>query len=88
MSITLHPELEMQLRSRADAEGLTVEIYLEQLVRADDLDGAHIDAHTLNDLHMLALEGLQSGEPIAADAAFWEHKHRMLEEFIRLSPAR
>ena len=71
MSITLHPEVEAQLRSRADAEGLSVEAYLEQLVRADEADGAHVDARTLDDLQRLALEGLESGQSIAGDAAFW-----------------
>ena len=80
MSITLHPELETQLRSRADAEGLSVEAYLEQLVRTDELEGAHVDAHTLDDLQRLALEGLESGESVAGAASFWEERHRRLEE--------
>ncbi len=35
MSISIHPELETKLRARAQAEGLSVEAYLERLVRAD-----------------------------------------------------
>lgn len=32
------------------------------------------------ELETLALEGLNSGEPIAVDAAYWEIKHRQLDE--------
>jgi len=35
MSITVRPELERAIRARAEAEGLSVEAYVEQLVRAD-----------------------------------------------------
>ncbi len=35
MSITVRPELEQEIRARAAAEGLSVEVYVEQLVRAD-----------------------------------------------------
>lgn len=35
MSIIVPPELEMKIRGRAEAEGLSVEAYVEQLVRAD-----------------------------------------------------
>jgi hypothetical protein len=33
MSITIQPELESRLRVRAEAEGLTVEAYLERIAR-------------------------------------------------------
>ena len=31
MSITIHPELEVRLRARAEAEGITVEAYIERI---------------------------------------------------------
>ena len=34
-------------------------------------------------LEDLALEGLNSGEPITPDAAYWEAKHKRLEQFLR-----
>jgi hypothetical protein len=35
MTITIHPQLEERLRARAEAEGLTIEAYVERLVRAE-----------------------------------------------------
>ncbi len=35
MNISVRPELEQAIRARAEAEGLSVEAYVEQLVRAD-----------------------------------------------------
>ena len=35
MSIAIHPELESKIRSRAEAQGLSIEAYLERLIRAD-----------------------------------------------------
>lgn len=56
MSITVHPELEAKLRARAEAEGITVEAYIERIAR--DAEQAE------QELEMLALEGLNSGESI------------------------
>ena len=78
MSLSIHPDLESKIRGRADAEGLTVETYLERLVGMDQ-EGA-------KELESLALEGLQSGDPINPDATFWEKRHRQLDE--RLSQLR
>ena len=72
MTITIQPELEMRLRARAEAEGLTVEAYLERLVSADEQAEDEVEA--------LALEGLNSGEPIAVGPDYWEKKHRRLDE--------
>ncbi len=36
MSITIHPELEAMLRTRAEAEGITVEAYVERIARDDE----------------------------------------------------
>jgi len=35
MSIAIRPELETKIRVRAEAEGLSIEAYLEHLVHAD-----------------------------------------------------
>ena len=72
MSLTLQPELETKLRERAEAEGLTIEAYVERLIWVDEA--------TNDRLVELALEGIESGEPIAADPAFWEERRRALEK--------
>jgi hypothetical protein len=75
MSITIHPELETRLRARAEAGGLTVEEYVERLVRADQIANDELEA--------LALEGINSGEPIEPSSGYWEDKHRRLDERLR-----
>jgi hypothetical protein len=72
MSITIHPELEARLRARAEAEGITVEAYVERIARDDEQAEKEIEA--------LALEGLNSGESIDADEKYWEEKRRRLIE--------
>jgi hypothetical protein len=71
MSISIHPELETKLRARAQAEGLTVEAYLERLVRAEQ--------SAEDELTVLVLEGLNSGEPIEVGPGYWEAKHQKLD---------
>jgi hypothetical protein len=80
MSITIHPPLETELRAKADAEGLTVEAYLERLLRADQ------DAK--GELETLALEALNSGDPIKVGPSYWEEKHRRLDEQLNRSQRR
>jgi len=80
MSIPIHPELESTLRAQAEAEGLTVEAYVERLVRADQ--------QAEDELEALAWEGLNSGEPIAARPGYWEEKHRRLDERFKKTGAR
>jgi hypothetical protein len=75
MSISLAPELETKLRARAQAEGLTVEAYLEHLVRAEQSADEELTA--------LVLEGLDSGEPIEPGADYWEIKHQKLDDRLR-----
>jgi hypothetical protein len=72
MSITIHPELEARLRARAEAEGLTVEAYIERVARDDE--------QAEEELQALALEGLHSGESIVADQQYCEEKRRRLIE--------
>ena len=80
MSITIHPDLEARLRARAKAEGLTVEAYLERLLRADQ--------QAADELEALALEGLNSGEPIEVGPGYWEKKHRRLDERLKKTGTR
>jgi hypothetical protein len=75
MSITIHPELETKLRARVEAEGLTVEAYLERLVR--------VEQSAREELEALALEGINSGPPIEAGPGYWETKHRRLDQHLR-----
>ncbi len=72
MAITIDPELEARLRERAEAEGLTVAAYVERLVSADQAAEEEIES--------LALEGLNSGDPIEAGLGYWEEKHRRLND--------
>jgi hypothetical protein len=72
MSITIHPELEARLRARANAEGLTVEAYVERIARDDEQAEQELEA--------LTLEGLNSGESIAGDEKYWEEKRARLIE--------
>jgi hypothetical protein len=67
MSISIHPEPETKLRARAQAEGLTVEAFLERLMHAEQ---------SADELTSLALEGLDSGKPIEAGPGYWEGKHQ------------
>ena len=80
MTITIHPEFEMRLRARAEAEGLTVEAYVERLVRAEQQAEDEFEA--------LALEGLNSGQPIEAGPGYWEDKHRRLDERLKTTGIR
>jgi hypothetical protein len=80
MSFTLHPELETRLRARAQAEGITVEDYIERLLRADQ--------RAEDELEALALEGLNSGEAVEVGTGYWEEKHRRLDERLKTTGAR
>ncbi len=75
MSISIHPELETKLRGLAQAEGVTVEAYLERLVRAEQ--------SAEDELTALALEGLDSGDPIEVGPGYWEAKHQKLDARLR-----
>lgn len=80
MSLAIHPDLETKIRTRAEAEGLSIEAYLERLIRADQ-EGAR-------ELETLALEGLHSGAPIEAGPSYWQEKHRLLDEQLRKTHGR
>lgn len=80
MTITIDPKVETRLRERARAEGLSVTAYLERLVNADQ--------SAQEELESLALEGLNSGEPIEVGPGYWEEKHRRLDERLKKTGTR
>jgi hypothetical protein len=80
MSIAIHPELESKIRSRAEAEGLSIEAYLERLVRAD--------RQGTEELETLALEGLNSGAPLEPGPSYWQDKYALLDEPLKNSSIR
>jgi hypothetical protein len=77
MTITLNPDLEARIHERAEADGLSVDAYIERLLIADQ--------SAEEELEFLAMEGLNSGTPLEVGPAFWEEKHRRLEERLRLA---
>ena len=79
MTITIDATIEARLRERAEAVGLTIADYVERLVKADQ--------SAEEELEGLALEGLNSGEPIEAGPGYWEEKHRRLEERLEKTGA-
>jgi hypothetical protein len=44
MTITIGPELEAQVRAKAQAEGLTIQSYVERLIREDEAWGKYVEA--------------------------------------------
>jgi hypothetical protein len=80
MTITIDPKLEARLRERAEAEGLTMTAYLERLVQADQI--------AVDELEALAIEGLDSGNPIEIGPGYWEEKHRRLDERLNKTGTR
>ena len=80
MSISIPPELETRLRARAEAEGITVEDYIDRLLRADQ--------RAEDELEALALEGLNSGEAVEVGTGYWEEKHRRLDERLKKTGTR
>ncbi len=75
MSIHIHPELETKLRALAQTEGLTIEAYLERPVGAEQSAEEQLAA--------LALDGLNSGDPIEPGPGYWEAKHQNLDARLR-----
>jgi hypothetical protein len=77
MGLTLNPRLETELRARADAEGISIEAYIERLLRAEE--------EAMKEAEALALEGIGSGNPMEAGISYWEKMHRRLDERIKRS---
>ena len=65
MSITVHPELEAMLRTRAEEEGVTVDVYLERLVQNEAAEVAHTES--------LLQEAADSGDHIELTEEEWDH---------------
>jgi hypothetical protein len=80
MTITIDPKVEEWLRERAEAEGLSATAYIERLVNADQ--------SAEEELERLALEGLNSGDPIEVGPGYWEEKHRRLDERLKRTGTR
>ena len=68
MPITVNPNLEAKIRARAQADGLTVEAYVERLIREEDSEIAHTEA--------LLDEAAASGEHIALTEGEWDRIER------------
>ena len=75
MNNVISPELETRLRAHAQSEGLSVEAYIKRLIDFDE--------RVREELTSAALEGLNSGEPLEINAAYWEEKHRQLDERLK-----
>lgn len=80
MSLSIHPDLETKIRARAEAEGLSIEEYLVKLVLADQRGADELEA--------LALDGLNSGEPVEVGTSYWQEKHRRLDERLKKTNTR
>jgi hypothetical protein len=80
MTITIDPKVEERLRERAQAEGLSATAYIERLVNADQ--------SAEEELEEVALEGLNSGDPIEVGPGYWEEKHRRLDERLKKTGTR
>jgi len=72
MSLAIRADLETRIREQAEAEGVSVEAYLERLVAAE--------LQSLDELEKQAMDGVNSGMPIEVGPAYWEKKHKQLEE--------
>jgi len=76
MTITIAKELEDHLRERAEAEGLTIEAYVERLIREDSgwseteeepLDKSHPEYEQIRAAVREGLEQAERGEALPAE---------------------
>ena len=72
MTITVRPEAAVVLKERAEAEGISVEEYVERIA----LD----EQKAWDELEALALEGINSGESVEGNDEYWESKIQRLRE--------
>lgn len=77
MAITVRPDLENELRANAEAEGISIEDYIERLVKSGRQASAELEA--------LAIEGIDSGPAIEPAPGYWEQKHHRLEQRLKSS---
>ena len=64
MTITIDPDLGSLIRSRAEAEGVTVDQYLERLLREEDAEIVHTET--------LLREAAESGDYIELTEQEWD----------------
>jgi hypothetical protein len=88
MTITIDPKVEKRLRERAEAEGLTIAAYIERLVNLEQSADYAVAEAAVEELEGLALEGLNSGDPIEIGPGYWEEKHRRLDERLKKTGTR
>lgn len=75
MPIVIDPKLDARIRECAEAEG-----FVRRGVRRAPRDA---DQSAIDELESLALEGLNSGDPITPGPGFWEEMHRRLDERLK-----
>jgi hypothetical protein len=66
--MSIHPELESKLRSRAEVEGVTLDAYLERLLQEEDAAIAHTEA--------LLQEAAESGDYLELTEREWDTMER------------
>lgn len=71
MTITINPQIEARFRERASFEGISPDAYIERLIVADQ--------SAFGEIEDMAMQGLNSGEPITPGPGYWEDKHLGLE---------
>ena len=80
MSILIEPDMESRLRARAEAEGVTIQAYVERLARDDEAAGEELDA--------LALEGFNSAQSIKGSESYCDEKLRLIVDRYRNTGSR
>ena len=80
MPITMHPQIESRLRARAEAEGITVDQYVERLMQDEDAEIAHTEA--------LLQEGADSGDYIELNDPEWDRMEREAVAEVEAKPKR
>jgi antitoxin ParD1/3/4 len=90
MNITLPDSMKAEVEAKAKAAGFpSVDAYVLDLIRFDtpeedevyDLPGPpHLTPRNRAELEAMLDEGMNSGNPIVVDDAFWEERKRVLAE--------
>jgi len=84
MSIQLTPEQEQRIRTVVNAGAYrSAEEAIEAAVAAVEIAAAPDFEGTQEELEELLLEGLNSGEPVEADQAFWNRLRAETDEMGR-----
>jgi hypothetical protein len=75
-----HAGLATRVGEKSEAEGVSIEHYIEGLIVADQAAEEELEA--------LALEALRSGPAIEVGADYWENKHRQVDERLQRAKIR